>query len=86
MPVELVASQRAKYHDIGQPLILGEAEGNVERHPVPDQKKAVNQVGVPAQFPALAASSAGRWAASGRRAAAIAAMPTSPSRATIASI
>ncbi len=81
-----MAGKRADHDHVRKPFVLRQTEGNVEGHPVPDQKKTVDQVGVPAQFPALAASSAGWRTTSGRNAAATAAIPASPRRETIASI
>jgi hypothetical protein len=75
----------AENDHISQPLIVWEAEGNIEWHPIPDQEKAIDQVGVPAQFPALATNPLCATD-SGRSAAATVAIPASPSRATIASI
>ena len=56
-PVEHSTIQRAESDNEGHSLIGRQAEGNVEWHPVPDQVEAVDQVGVPAQFPALPTSS-----------------------------
>ncbi len=59
VPVEDMASEHAHDHNISEPFVLWQTEGNVEGHPVLDQEKTVDQIGVPAQFPALATSSAG---------------------------
>lgn len=52
-PIEDPSVQRPECDDKGQALILRETEGNVEWHPIPNQIKAVDQIGVPAQFPAV---------------------------------
>src|SRR5579863_3591339 len=39
-------------------FISRQTERDVERHPVPNQVEAVDQIGVPAQFPAISSSSA----------------------------
>jgi hypothetical protein len=48
MPIEDVARDGTQGDHISQPLIIRQAESNVEGHPVPDQEKTVDQVGVPA--------------------------------------
>jgi len=50
-PVELSAGEFAEGDDEGQPLDWRQAESDVERHPVPQQEQAIDQIGVPAEFP-----------------------------------
>ena len=47
MPVELTPLEHTEREDEGIALIDRQAEGNIERHPVPDQIEAVNQGRVP---------------------------------------
>ena len=86
LPIKDSASQRAERNHECQAFVGRQAEGDVEWHPVPDQIQTVDQVGVPAQFPALATSSAGTGSGACCSAFAIAAMPASPRRPIIASI
>jgi len=83
--IELAAIQCPQSHDPSQPFLNGKAERHVERHPVPDQVKAIHQIGVPDQFPTTSATCVSGVGVSAR-AVATAAIPSSPSRETMASI
>ena len=84
-PVKAPSLEGAEHNHVGETLIIGKAEGNVEWHPVPHQIETIDEIGVPAQFFAEA------WfacfsALAARNAAATAARPSSPSfRATLLS-
>ena len=83
LKVEFATVQAADGDDPGQAVFRGQREGDVERHPVPAEVEAINEIRVPAQFPAWCAVSIG---VSGVSAWAIAVMPESPSRDTRLSI
>ena len=86
LPVELAAIERSESDNPSKPLVRRKTKGDVERHPVPDKKQAVNQIGVPAQFPAEATISGSRGSLLVTQSGATAAIPASPSRDTRASI
>ena len=85
-PIKAATLQCAQNHHVCQPLIGRQRKGDVERHPVLHEIEAVDEIGVPAQFPAEATMSCCDAASAGATTSAAAAIPASPSRATSASI
>ena len=79
LPVVLKPIKASQSHDPCLSLTFIQRKRHVKRHPVPDEVEAINQIGVPTQFPCSALPS------SEESPAAAAAMPASPSRETSAS-
>ena len=52
LKIKFATVEPADGDDPGQAIFRGQREGDVERHPVPAQVETVDQIGVPAQFPA----------------------------------